>query len=422
MFLNVQSVFKPTSDLIQKRVSTKADGTEGLGESTDARFSPDGRFVVFTSNAPDLVPGGTNGKYHVFLKELSTGAVTLLSAAGNTQANGPSHAPKFSQDGRYVVFESEANDLVTGDGNGARDVFRKDLTTGAITRISTTSNGTELNGSSSGGELSPDGNFLVFRSDAANLGVSSVVSPEIFLKNLTTGAVTRITVAADGTSASVSGINAHFSPDGRFLIFESSSSKLVDGDTNNATDIFRKELDTDKAIARISTTADGTEAIGGYSRLAQFSPDGRSIVFESAASNLVAGDDNGVADIFLKNLDTGAITRLSTAADGTQADNSSNEPRFSPDGRYVVFESDATNLVAGDNIGKRDVFLKDLVTGGITRLSTKVDGTDVNSDSYTAQFSPNGRFVTFESDATNLVANDGNNASDIFLVDLLYKA
>jgi Ca2+-binding RTX toxin-like protein len=115
-------------------------------------------------------------------------------------------------------------------------------------------------------------------------------------------------------------------------------------------------------------------------------------------------------------------TRISIAADGTEGLGASGYAQFSPDGRYVVFDSDATNLVAGDTNNKGDIFLKDLVTGAITRLSTATDGTQASADSSTGQFSPDGRYLIFESEATNLVANDGNGQSDIFLVNLLYKA
>ncbi|MFL4995477.1 MAG: hypothetical protein ACJ8DF_02035, partial [Microvirga sp.] len=127
-------------------------------------------------------------------------------------------------------------------------------------------------------------------------------------------------------------------------------------------------------------------------------------------------------DIFLKDLNTGSVTRLSTAADGTQANGRSYDARFSADGRFVVFTSEASNLVAGDTNGVSDVFLKDLNTGAITRLSTAANGAQTDFDSYTPLFSPDGRSVVFESDATNLVAGDGNNRTDLFLVNLFYKA
>jgi len=230
---------------------------------------------------------------------------------------------------------------------------------------------------------------------------------------------TRISTAAGGAEADDYSTNARFSPDGRYIVFESNATNLVAGDTNNCTDIFLKDLVTG-AVTRLSTTANGAEA-NNYSYNARFSPDGRYIVFESDATNLVAGDTNNRVDIFLKDLATGAITRLSTTADGAEANNHSYDVRFSPDGRYIVFESDATNLVAGDTNNCTDIFLKDLVTGAVTRLPTTADGAEANNHSTNARFSLDGRYIVFESNATNLVAGDTNDVSDIFRINLPYK-
>jgi Ca2+-binding RTX toxin-like protein len=179
---------------------------------------------------------------------------------------------------------------------------------------------------------------------------------------------------------------------------------------------------TASILKRISTSATGAEATGP-SINAQFSPDGRFVVFESAASNLVAGDTNNAIDIFLKDLATGAISRVSTTAAGAQAEAASSyNAQISADGRFVVFESEASNLVAGDTNNQRDIFLKDLATGAISRVSTTAAGAQADSANYKAQFSVDGRHLIFESFARNFVTDDTNNTSDIFWVDLLYKA
>jgi Ca2+-binding RTX toxin-like protein len=146
------------------------------------------------------------------------------------------------------------------------------------------------------------------------------------------------------------------------------------------------------------------------------------VAFTNNATNLIADDTNGKEDIFLKDLTDGTVTRLSTATDGAQANGGSYAPQFSSDGRFVMFESNASNLVAGDTNGKIDVFLKDRLNGTVTRLSTAANGDQGNDGSYYARFSQDRRYAVFESDATNLVANDGNNQTDLFLVNLFYKA
>jgi Ca2+-binding RTX toxin-like protein len=301
MFLSVLSVSRPTSDDIQTRISTAADGTEGLGDSNEAQFSPDGRFVVFESDANNLVAGDTNNATDVFLKDLSTGAISRLSTtAGGAQANGGNSTAHFSSDGRFVVFTSAATNLVAGDTNNFDDIFLKDLTTGAVTLLSTTANGTQTNGNSSNAQLSQDGHLMVFSSVATNLGSSSILFSDIFLKDLITGAVTVVTNAADGTRANGLSSHARFSPDGHSVVFESSANNLVTGDANNQIDIFLKDLDTG-AVTLVTNTADGTQG-NGRSSDARLSADGHFVTFTSVATNLVAGDGNNRTDLFLVNL------------------------------------------------------------------------------------------------------------------------
>jgi Tol biopolymer transport system component len=192
MFLSVLSVFRPTSDDIQTRISTAADGTEGLGESATAQFSPDGRYVTFQSRSA-LVAGDTDTFDDIYLKDLSTGAVTRLSTkADGTQANNSSSNAQFSPDGRFVVFESYAN-LVAGDTGSISDIFLKDLSTGAITCLSTSAKDVQGDRNSTDAQVSPDGRFVVFTSFAGNLGPSNPLGEShIFLKDLSTGAVTRL--------------------------------------------------------------------------------------------------------------------------------------------------------------------------------------------------------------------------------------
>ncbi|EIM25913.1 PD40 domain-containing protein [Microvirga lotononidis] len=422
MLLSVQTVARPTIADIQTRISTNAGGVEGNSDSYYAQFSPDGRYVAFESFASNLVASDFNNDYDIFLKDLTTGTIIRLSTdAGGAEADRGSFTACFTPDGHYVMFTSNASNLVEGDTNNSSDIFLKNLTTGAITRLSTNAAGAQANDSSYGAQFSPDGRYLVFHSTASNLveGDTNFRS-DIFLKDLTTGAITRLSTNAAGAQANASSYNAQFSPDGRYLVFESASSNLVEGDTNSSYDIFLKDLVTG-AITRLSTSAAGAQA-DSSSDSARFSPDGRYVLFESSASNLVEGDTNNSSDIFLKDLVTDAVTCLSTDATGAQVNGSSSSARFSSDGRSVVFESDASNLVAGDTNGTSDIFLKDLTTGAITRLSTAAAGVEADRGSYNAQFSLDGRYVIFESGGSNLVAGDTNGRYDIFRVDLLYKA
>jgi Tol biopolymer transport system component len=405
------------------RISTSASGGQGNGWSSSPVFSPDGQHVAFFSGASNLVAGDTSGGQGIFVKDLTTGAITLVSTSSSgAKGNAWCYYPVFSPDGRQVAFTSEASNLVAGDTNGARDSFVKDLASGAITRVSTSASGVQGNGLSSAPVFSPDGTKVGFQSRASNLVAGDTNgSYDIFVKDLTTGAITRISTSASGAEGNGHSDDPVFSPDGRQVAFYSYASNLVAGDTNGAGDIFVKDLTTG-AITRISTSASGAEG-NGLSLDPVFSPDGKQMVFTSEASNLVAGDSNGAKDVFVKDLTTGAITRISTSAGGEQGNGASSDPVFSPDGRHVAFTSHASNLVAGDTNFALDIFVKDLTTGAITRISTAAGGAEGNHYSWEPVFSPDGRQVAFTSEATNFLEgppglDDSNLAADVFLRDL----
>jgi flagellin-like hook-associated protein FlgL len=213
---------------------------------------------------------------------------------------------------------------------------------------------------------------------------------------------------ADGVGTTGADLGA----DNRFVVFSSVDPNIVAGDTNSASDIFLRDLQSGR-VTLVSTDAAGGLS-NGVSREPVLSPDGRFVLFSSSASNLVAGDTNGQGDIFLKDLQTGDVTRVSTDASGAQATGGpSLMGRFSADGEYVIFQSGATNLVAGDTNGGRDIFLKNIASGAITRVSTSAAGTQATGgDSTNPRLSADGRYVTFSSAATDLVSGDTNGVSE----------
>ncbi|MEF8708956.1 MAG: M10 family metallopeptidase C-terminal domain-containing protein [Candidatus Accumulibacter propinquus] len=404
----------PTPDPL--RVSTNAGGVQGNGQSQNAQFSADGRSVVFASDASNLVAGDSNGHRDIFVKDLQSGAIQRVSTdAAGVQSNSSSFNVQISANGRYVVFDSYASNLVAGDSNGYLDIFVKDLQSGAIQRVSTDAAGGQGNSSSLNARFSADGRYVLFESYASNLVAGdSNGQLDIFVKDLQSGAIQRVSSDAAGVQGNGQSQNAQFSADGRSVLFESYASNLVAGDSNGYGDIFVKDLQSG-AIQRVSTDAAGVQG-NSYSDNAEFSADGRYVVFESVASNLVAGDSNGAYDVFVKDLLSGAIQRVSTDAAGAQGNGQSYKARFSADGRSVVFTSDTSNLVAGDSNSVSDVFVKDLQSGAIERVSSDAAGVQGNGSSYHAGFSADGRSVVFESAANNLVAGDSNGFNDIFLV------
>jgi len=216
----------------------------------------------------------------------------------------------------------------------------------------------------------------------------------------------RISVASDGTQGNSGSANSSISADGRYVVFDSTASNLVSGDTNNYPDIFVHDRVTG-ITSRISIAPDGTQG-NGLSSHPSISADGRYVAFESYANNLVSGDTNNTGDIFVYDRITGITSRVSVASYGTQGNNISVNSSISADGRYIAFDSDASNLVSGDTNNFRDIFVRDRVTGITSRISVATDGIQGNSFANFPSISADGRYIAFGSNASNLVSGDTN--------------
>jgi uncharacterized repeat protein (TIGR01451 family) len=405
------------------RASNDGSGAQALDNSSQAAMSADARFVAFVSLDHGLVAGDLNGLADVFVKDLATEAVVTVSARDPAAtvapaANNLSSSGTFSvsRDGRFVAFWSRATDIVPGDTNGVADIFVRDRSSGTTIRANTAADGTQADAMGGVSALSADGRHLAFTTFATNLVPGATNGTQhVYVKDLQTGSVVRASTAADGALANGLSTAVSASGDGRYVSFASSATNLVGGDTNGVGDIFVKDLLTG-AVVRASTGSDGGEA-NNYSAEPAMSADGRWVAFRSGASNLVAGD-TGAADIFVKDLQTGAIVRASTNGSGAQADGSSALPSLSADGRFVAFQSAATNLVSYDTGGKVDIFVKDLQTGVVQRASTTGSGVGSYTDSSAPCISDDGRYVVFEGGGINLVDGSYYAVGNIFLKDL----
>lgn len=289
------------------------------------------------------------------------GAVFHGKRDGFDIANGNSFSASVSADGRYVAYESSAQNLVEGDTNLATDVFIYDSFTGQVRRWSTGLNGSQANGGSYNPSIGPTGNFVVFESYAGN---------------------------------------------------------LVNGDTNNTSDIFF-HYGVPGVNRRISETPDflspnGRSFLGSSNAV---SGSGQYIVYASEATNLVTNDFNATDDIFLYDQGSRTTTLVSRGIGGTSANGRSTSPTISLDGRFVAYSSLASDLVSGDTNSREDVFVYDRVTQTTERVSVQSSGLQVTGSSQRPSLSSNGRFVSFSSIAADLVAGDSDTADDVFVFD-----
>ncbi|MBU0511338.1 MAG: calcium-binding protein [Chloroflexi bacterium] len=403
-------------------VSVDSDGIQGDAPSGTygLSISSYGRYVVFNSNASNLVPDDTNGMQDdIFLHDTQTGQTTLVSTDSNgTQGNLNSLNPAISDDGRYVAFQSYADNLVPGDTNGLYDFFVHDRQTGITTRVSVAADGTQGSGDVYPHLLaiSSEGR-VAFESEADNLVPDDTNGEvDIFVHDIRNGLTTRVSVASDGTQGNSNSFAPAISTNGRYVAFVSGANNLVPGDTNYAADIFLHDTLTG-VTTHVSVASDGTQGNYGSSGV-DVSDNGRFVTFGSYADNLVPGDTNGRSDIFKHDTLYSTTSRVSVASDGTQGNSASKSPAISDDGRFVAFESAADNLVPGDTNQAYDVFLHDTQMGGHTsRVSVASDGTQgswVYGGAEQAAISGNGRYVAFRSFFSNLVTSDTNNHPDIF--------
>jgi Tol biopolymer transport system component len=348
---------------------------------------------------------------------LAAGDTVLMSVASDgAQGNDGSYVPSISADGRYMAFDSRSSNLVTGDTNGTWDVFVHDRQTRTTTRVSLASGGAEGNHDSEYPSIGADGRHVAFESDADNLVAGDTNGNwDVFVHDREARTTTRVSLASDGTQGNGGSYSPSISADGRYVAFRSRASNLVAGDTNGNWDVFVHDRQT-RTTTRVSLASDGTQG-NDVSRNPSISADGRYVAFQSDASNLVAGDINGESDVFVRDRQTRTTTRISLASGGAEGNGDSWNPSISADGRYVAFYSSASNLVAGDINGEGDIFVHDRRTRTTTRVSLASDGTPGNGLSFFPLISADGRYVAFESNADNLVTGDTNGDRDVFVHD-----
>jgi Tol biopolymer transport system component len=400
-----------------QRVSISNAEAQAKGESGHPTVSKTGRYVTFFSTAGNLVSGDTNGQQDCFVRDRSAGTTKRVSvSSGGAQANGSCGGPSISNDGNVVAFDAVASNLVGGDTNGDMDIFVRDIAKGTTTRVSVATGGAQADEDSQDPMISGNGRYVVFDSVATNLVPGDTNGKrDVFVHDLVNGTTERVSVRSNGAQAKGGpSLDADISADGRFVVFRSGATNLVNKDRNGKPDIFVHDRVSGKTEL-ISKASNGARARGGSSKSADISGNGRYVVFDSAAKNLVKGDTNGARDVFIRDRKLGKTKRVSVRTGGRQANGNSEDPTISSDGRKVAFNSRARNLVKGDTNGREDVFIRDRKLGKTKRVSVSNGGRQARGGhSDDAAISASGRVVVFESEAKNLVSKDTNGKRDIF--------
>jgi cold shock CspA family protein len=404
----------PTTD----RVSLSTANVQGNANSTSSAISKDGKIVAFESAASNLIGTDANGTSDIFLRNRQSGKTTRVSVRSNgAEANNSSFWPQISDSGRFVAFTSNASNLIGLDGNNVTDVFVRDKDKKKTNRVSTRSNGAEANGGSFLQGISGDGRYVVFYSAASNLvpGDSNGTT-DVFVKDRKTGKTKRVSRRSNGAQGNSDSVLAAISPSGRYVAFSSTATNLVPNDSNGQQDVFVHDRKT-KKTKRASVASNGAQG-NNFSYWPSVANNG-SVVFPSFASNLVPNDTNANWDVFVRNIKTNKTRRVSVSSAGAEGNGNSGvlfgAPRISADGKRIAFDSSATNLVAGDSNGTADVFLHNRANQTTRRVSVRFDGAQGNGQALLGDIASSGRFVSFLSISSNLVGGDSNGVYDAFV-------
>jgi Tol biopolymer transport system component len=380
-------------------------------------ISESGRFVVFASHASNLVParfpGPPPGVADIFLRDLTSGTTELVSVdSSGAWSTADSAEPSVSGDGDLVVFSTAAS-LTAGDTNGVTDVYLRERSAGTTTLVSRDGTGVVGDAASSQPTISAGGSHVVFASDATNLVAADTNGRrDIFVADLAAGSLDRVSLTWQGAQADADSAEPAVSPDGRYVVFSSEAANMVPADDNDAEDVFFVDRDAG-GIERISVWGNNMfrpDEFDGWSGSPSVSADGQVVVFETAADLSRRGPDtNNTSDIVIRNRARGRIEVVSESRSGAStANGASRHPRISADGHVVTFESAAEDLDWESGNGHVDVF----VSNGGRPVSMRWGFVDGNGASTRPAIDGTGTRIAFTTAADNLVADDCNGVVD----------
>ena len=393
----------PTPETAFTRLVNAGPNGVATGGATGVTISADGRFVAFATSA-SLTATDTNGLTDVYVRDLQTNSIvraSVNSAGGN--GNGDSVEPSISADGSRVAFHTNAA-LVSGDTNGVLDVYVRDLAAGTTTRVSTPLVGGTA-GDSTWPAISANGRFVAFNSVSDNLvGSDTNGHIDVFVRDLTSGTTERASVGSGGAQATggFGSFDPDVSDDGNLVVFSSNETSLGGSDSAVRHIYVRnRAANTTTLLTRTPTTA---PSAAGVAQDPAISGDGAWVTFHSTMADLVAGDVNGVEDVFRVAATGGAVARIGVQAAEGMGEGAN--PMISSNGRYIAFSSDTG--------GQRDVYRYDATLATTVRFSVDTNGVGANGPSRDAGISADGRTIAFLSTATNLGGTVSGSGSNVY--------
>lgn len=404
-----------------RRVSVKPDGGQVKRPSGFGTVSNNGRFVVFISDSGKLVPNDTNDFTDVFVFDRRNGTTERVNVASDgSQMLGPwgsenTHVD-ISGDGRFVVFSTVSPGLVPNDTESHNDVFVRDRKKDKTTRVSVASNGDQADADSFEPVISSNGRYIGFQSVAENISdvplpndPFTVVRSYVHDRKEDTTSLVSLSSDGDVSNDHTAGIN--LSGDGRYAAFDSRATNLSNTDRRRTGDVFVRDLflGRTKHVSKSTREEPGNE--GSFEPT--ISGDGRFVSFTSEATNLVGHDDNDQLDVFVRDREKGVTKRVSVASDGGEGNGFSFGGEVAANAPVAVFVSRATNFQGGTD--SDDIFRHNWRTGKTKLVSTSFRGGAADDHCIRPHVSGDGRIVTFTSQASNLVRHDTNDVSDQFV-------
>lgn len=343
-------------------------------------------------------------------------SATPTGTSGNASSALGTSPDTLSPDGRFAVFASGATNLVAGDTNLWPDIFLRDRVAGTITRVSVGSGNIEANAESASPAVSDDGRFIAFQSLASNLAAGDFNGTwDIFVHDRQTGLTTIVSVANTGAIGNGASTSPSISGDGTLIAFESDASNLAVSDPNAATDVFLRNLATNstRMLSRIPGGALGNAA----SKAPALSGDGRFVAFESLATNLAPGATAAFSKILVLDLSAGGPQLASLNTAGVAANAAAFQPSISSDGSRIAFTSSSSNLAPVSQT-VNNAFLRDRGAATTTLVNALSNGTPANGNATGVRLADNGSFAALLSNSSNLTPGHSGTIADAFVVDL----